>query len=217
MVLTTTGVPPGTNTIVNNAGGDVATYGFELQSAWLINDLFSIVATYGYQANEIDEFSISSQRVPLPGNGGSGCNIAQNPQFFPPNAPVGTNTCPTVPLGGGDLGRAPEYNYSVSGVYSQDFGPYNVSLNITARGQDDFIIIAGATSSASVIQDAYSIYDARAAVQWNLNDGDLLRLSLVGKNLDDEEYLATALPLGNGGFQGWGSPRSVALELVYQH
>src|SRR5262249_14501554 len=48
-ILTTNGVAPGTNTIVNNAGGDVKTWGTEVQAAWLINDLFSIVATYGYQ------------------------------------------------------------------------------------------------------------------------------------------------------------------------
>ena len=61
-ILTTNGVPPGTNTIVNNAGGDVDTYGFEVQAAWLINDLFSIIATYGYQDNKVDEFQISSER-----------------------------------------------------------------------------------------------------------------------------------------------------------
>ena len=61
-VLTTNGVPPGTNTIVNNASGDIDTYGVEVQAAWLINDLLSIVATYGWQDNEVDEFDISSER-----------------------------------------------------------------------------------------------------------------------------------------------------------
>ena len=60
-MLTTTGVPPGTNTIINNASGDIDTYGVEVQAAWLINDLFSIVATYGYQDNKVDKFEISSR------------------------------------------------------------------------------------------------------------------------------------------------------------
>ena len=67
-------------------------------------------------------------------------------------------------LGGEDLGRAPKYNYSRAGVYSQDFGPYNVSLSVSGRGQDDIILVGGATSSAVVTQKAYSLVDARAAL-----------------------------------------------------
>jgi iron complex outermembrane recepter protein len=202
-VLTTTGVPPGTNTIVNNAGGDVGTWGAEVQAAWLINDLFSIVATYGYQDNKVDKFQISSEVVPY-NPGGSACDaLTQAP-------------CPSVTLGGESLGRAPKYNYSVQGIYSQNFGPYNVSLSVVGHGQDDMIIVGGATSSAAVTQKAYSLVDMRAAVQWNMEDNHTLRLSLIGKNLNDKEYLTEALPLGNGGFEGWGSPRTWAMELLYQ-
>ena len=49
-----------------------------------------------------------------------------------------------------------------------------------------------------------------------MEDGHLLRLSLIGKNLNDKEYLVEALPLGNGGFEGWGTPRTIAVELLYQ-
>ncbi len=41
-------------------------------------------------------------------------------------------------------------------------------------------------------------------------------LSLIGKNLNDKDYLIEALPLGNGGFEGLGAPRTIALELLYQ-
>ncbi len=41
-----------------------------------------------------------------------------------------------------------------------------------------------------------------------------MRVSAWGKNLADKEYLEQALPLGdNGGFQGWGPPRTGALEI----
>ncbi len=202
-VVTTNGVPPGTNTIVNN-GSDVDEYGFELQSTWLINDLFSVMATYGYQDNNADDISISSERIPYNPDGSACSPLLQGP-------------CPTETLKGEALGRAPKYNYSLTGVYSQDFGPYNVSMSVTGRGQDDSILVGGGTSSAVVTQKAYSLIDARAAIQWNMNDGNLLRLSLIGKNLNDKEYIVEALPLGNGGFQGWGAPRTIALELVYQH
>jgi len=202
-ILTTTGVPPGTNTIVNNAGGDVDTYGAEVQLAWLINDLFSIVATYGYQDNKVDKFQVSSEVVPY-NPGGSGCDPATQ-------AP-----CPMVTLGGEDLARAPKYNYSVQGIYQQNFGPYNVSLSVVAHGQDDMILVGGATAAAAVTQKAYTLVDMRAAVQWNMEDNHNLRLSLIGKNLDDKKYITEALPLGNGGFEGWGAPRTWALELQYQ-
>jgi iron complex outermembrane recepter protein len=202
-ILTTTGVPPGTNTIINN-GGDTDIYGFEAQGAWLINDLFSITATYGYQDNSVDEFNIGTDRVP----------------FDPASCNATTQTCR---LGGQDLGRAPKYNYSVTGVYTQDFGPYNVTASVSARGQDDIILVGGATSAAAVTQDAYTLYDARIALQWNMENHDLLRLSFIGKNLSDKDYLQEALPLAAagltqfaGGFQGWGPPRTYAVELLYQ-
>ncbi len=203
-VLTTNGIPPGTNTIVNNASGDIDTYGVEVQAAWLINDLFSLVATYGWQDNEVDEFDISSERVPFDA-GGAACNPTTN-----------GGPCPNVSLGGENLGRAPKYNYSVQGIYSQDFGPYNVSLSVVGHGQDDMILVGGANSAAVVTQKAYSLVDARAALQWNMENNSLLRLSLIGKNLTDKEYLTEALPLGNGGFEGWGTPRTIAVELLYQ-
>jgi iron complex outermembrane receptor protein len=202
-ILTTNGVPPGTNTIVNNAGGDVKTWGTEVEAAWLINDLFSIVATYGYQDNKVDKFQISSEVVPF-NPGGSGCN------------PLTQAPCPSVTLGGESLGRAPKYNYSVQGIYTQNFGPYNVSLSVVGHGQDDMILVGGATAAAVVTQKAYSLVDMRAAVQWNMEDNHTLRLSLIGKNLNDKEYITEALPLGNGGFEGWGTPRTWALELLYQ-
>ena len=74
----------------------------------------------------------------------------------------------------------------------------------------------GATAAAVVTQKAYSLVDMRAAFQWNMEDNHLLRLSLIGKNLNDKEYLTEALPLGNGGFEGWGTPRTWALELLYE-
>jgi outer membrane receptor protein involved in Fe transport len=203
-ILTTTGVPPGTNTIINNAGGDVTTWGTEVQAAWLINDLFTIVATYGYQDNDVDEFQISSEVVPfLPG--GAGCD----PITF-------GGPCPSVALGGESLGRAAKFNYSLQGIYSQNFGPYNVSLSVVGHGQDDMVLVGGATAAAVVTQKAYSLLDMRAALQWNMQDDHTMRLSLIGKNLNDKEYLTEALPLGNGGFEGWGSPRTWAVELLYQ-
>jgi iron complex outermembrane receptor protein len=217
-IITTNGRSPGTNTIINN-GGDVDIYGFETDLAVDLTETLSAIATFGYLTNSSDEFSISSERVPFPANGAAGtaCNPADNPQYFP-NAPaLDPNTCPTVELGGGDLGRAPKYNYSITGIYQTSFGGNDFAVSASFRWQDSFIIVGGATSPVGITEDAYSIVDARAMYQWNMKDGEFVRFALTGKNLTDTEYLDQALPLGaNGGFQGWGSPRTYALEVTWQ-
>ena len=203
-ILTTTGVPPGTNTVINNASGDVETYGAEVQAAWLINDLFSIVATYGYQDNKVDKFETSSEVLP----------------FLRAGRRASTDVRRPVPIGHARRRRNWVGHRSTTipcrGSTPQNFGPYNVSLSVVGHGQDDMILVGGATAAAVVTQKAYSLVDMRAALQWNMEDDHTLRLSLIGKNLNDKEYLTEALPLGNGGFEGWGSPRTWALELLYQ-
>ena len=53
---------------------------------------------------------------------------------------------------------------------------------------------------------------------WQLNNGDSLMLSVIGKNLNDKEYKQQELPLGEfGGFRGWGPPRQIAAELMWRH
>ena len=60
----------------------------------------------------------------------------------------------------------------------------------------------------------------------SLENESYLTISLYGKNLNDEEYREQVLFLGGGteilpsggpnsGFQGWGAPRTYALELKY--
>ena len=50
-------------------------------------------------------------------------------------------------------------------------------------------------------------------------DEDMFTICLYGKNLADKEYREQALFLGGfgTGFQGWGAPRTYALEFLYSH
>jgi outer membrane receptor protein involved in Fe transport len=89
--------------------------------------------------------------------------------------------------------------------------------SVTARGQAD-IILAGSPPNNFIGEDAYTLLDARASYQWTLRNNDQLRLSVFGKNLTDKEYKEQILLLGvDGGFQGWGAPRQVAVELHWSH
>lgn len=218
-IITTNGRSPGTNTIINNADGDVDIYGFETDLTVAVTDNFSAIGTFGYLTNSSDKFSISSELVPYPANGAAGtaCNPQDNPGNFP-NAPALTpNTCPSLEVGGGELGRAPKYNTSITGVWEQNIGGNDLAISASYRWQDKWIIVGGTTSAAVIEEDAYSIIDARAMYQWNRADGEFIRFSLTGKNLGDTEFRDQALPLGaNGGFQGWGFPRTYAFEVMWQ-
>lgn len=109
----------------------------------------------------------------------------------------------------------PDWNYSLTVAYDRMFRGGEFHGSITHRAQDDFII-AGSPPNDFIVEDSYGLLDARMSYQWNLANDDHLRVSVYGKNLTDEEYKEQILLLGvDGGFQGWGPPRQVALEVVY--
>jgi len=206
---------PGTNTIVNNAAGDIEIQGFEAEMTALLTDRLTLILTGGYQDDKSDEFGISSERVAYNPVSGTACNSIENPEFFPPNAA----TCPNLTVGGGALARTPEWNWSSTLVYGQELGANYFQASVTARGQDDWVISGGATSTNPEYEEGYTLVDARVSYDIALErDGSNVVLSLVGKNLTDEEYREQTLPLGaNGGFQGWAPPLTWAAELVWNH
>jgi iron complex outermembrane receptor protein len=205
---------PGTNTIVNNAAGDTEIWGFEAEITALLSDHFTLIVTGGYQDNDSEEFDISSERVSYNEGTGTACNPSENPEFFEDDP----NTCPTIEIGGGALGRAPEWNWSSTLVYGREIGADYFQASVTARGQDEFVITGGATATNPQSEDGYTLIDARLSYTWALQEENNLVLSVIGKNLTDEEYREQALPLGfNGGFQGWAPPMTWAVEVVLNH
>lgn len=58
--------------------------------------------------------------------------------------------------------------------------------------------------------DSYNLVDTTIAYEWAVNEYDL-RVAVVGKNLGDTEYIEQALP--SVGFQTWGPPRYIGVEL----
>jgi iron complex outermembrane receptor protein len=201
---------PGTNTLVNNAGADIEIWGLEAELTALLNDYFTFIVTGGYQDDKSDEFQISSTRVGFNANG-SACNAVTNADIWP--------NCPTVTVGGGALARTPEWNWSTTLVYGQEFGADYLEASVSARGQDDWVISGGATSANPEYEDGYTLVDARVAYQHRVDQRDsLITVALVGKNLTDEEYREQTLPLGaDGGFQGWAPPLTWAVELTWDH
>lgn len=196
---------PGTNTVVNNAD-KTEILGFEVDMTALIGEYFSLVGQVGIQDAERKSYEEDCTRVPVPPLGTAGG--------------PGT-TCPdTIVLPAQQLPRAPDWNWSLTGIWDQQFGGTRMNASLTVRGQDDFVISSNLlTGESTVAQDGYTLVDGRIALEWGLNGGDdRLTVALYGRNLGDKEYKDYELPLGDtGGFQGWGPPRTYALEVRWDH
>ncbi|MBK79807.1 MAG: hypothetical protein CMQ43_02665 [Gammaproteobacteria bacterium] len=205
--------PPGTNTIVNNIPKQEL-WGLEVEANTYLTESFSMRFAAGYIDAETKSYTLDSRRTGFNPDG-TACNPFTNPALFPSAPATEPNDCPQVPFEGGDVLFVPEWNYSVTAAYDRVFRGGQFHASATWRAQDDFNI-AGSPPNDFIVEDGYGLLDARLSYQWNLAGEDTLRVSVYGKNLLDKEYREQILLLGvDGGFQGWGPPRQVALEVVY--
>lgn len=205
--------PPGTNTIVNNIPKQEL-WGLEVEANAYLTDSFSLRFAAGYIDAETQSYTLDSRRTGFNPDG-TACNPFTNPALFPSAPATEPNSCPQVAFEGGDVLFVPEWNYSATAAYDRIFRGGEFHASTTWRAQDDFNI-AGSPPNNFIVEDGYGLLDARVSYQWNLANEDFLRLSVYGKNLLDKEYREQILLLGvDGGFQGWGPPRQVALEVVY--
>jgi iron complex outermembrane recepter protein len=205
---------PGTNTIVNNLPKRTI-WGVEAESSLKLTETLTLMLSAGYLKADTDDYTLSTRRVGF-NPSGSNCNPGDNPDFFP-NAPAtNPNSCPDRAFTASDIGFVPKWNYAATLAYNSYFAGGSLQASVTARGQDDIILALLPPPDAPLAQKAYTLIDARVSYQWNLANDDTLRVSVYGKNLTDKEYKEQILALGrDGGFQGWGPPRQVALEVTY--
>ncbi|MFT7244434.1 MAG: iron complex outermembrane receptor protein [Candidatus Azotimanducaceae bacterium] len=190
------GAIPGTNTIVNN-GGTAESDGWELETAWNINENFSML----FNAGTID---VDNGAFTLPCDVIDGCGAD----------PSGT----IRNLGGGSDSRQPDKSYSMTLAYTRQVGPGILSANTGYKKVGDFLLVnTGAGPNNRLFEGDYGLWDAQIGYDLELKSGDRLNFSLYGKNLSDTEYKEQALFLGgpNAGFQGWGAPRIWAFEVTY--
>ncbi len=199
---------PGTTTIINN-GGESKVKGWELETQLFVTDGFSV----GINGGIID---VNNARFTKP------CEIIDG---CAGGSPPGT----LRQFGGNSDSRQPEWNIAFSANYEKQLGANLFSANVGYRAVGEFLLVnTGAGASFRTSDGNYQLLDARVQYDWDLGEGTLVSLALFGKNLTDEEYREQALFLGNGsrtlssggpntGFQGWGAPRTYALELTVAH
>lgn len=189
---------PGTNTIINN-GGKNKTSGWELETAWKINENFSLLLNGGTIDVDNGEFTLPCDVL-------DGCVLSGDP--------LGT----IRNLGGDSDSRQPDYSVSATAAYSQQLGPGFFSANVGYKHVGDFLLVnTGAGPENRLFEGDYGQWDAQIGYDVQISDGDELSFSLYGKNLNDAEFREQALFLGGptAGFQGWGAPRTVAFEIRY--
>jgi len=194
---------PGTTTLINN-GGESESKGWELEGQWFFTDNLRLVFNYG-------TIDVTNSAFTLPCDVVDGCVTATVGVLDP----AGT----LRNLGGGSDSRQPEDSLSVSLAYDQEMGAGFLGANIGYKTVGDFLLVnTGGGADQRLYEGGYSQLDARVAYSWEMSNGNQVAITAFGKNLTDEEFKEHALFLGGPttGFQGWGAPRTYAVELVWE-
>jgi iron complex outermembrane receptor protein len=203
--------PTGTNTLILN-GGKTEIYGVELQTGLELLEGLNVDFNLGWQKGEAVKSVQSSHNLPAPA-GDTVCSTT-NPGYTDPSV------CPTITFRDNDVARTPELTWSIGGSYRRAVGPGDVVLGTRVRHNDFFWIIppsvpvgsGGVPTNTPVGQDGYTLLDANLSYEFEVAER-AVRVGFVGRNLTDKQYKEQELPLGPGGFRGWGPPRYLGGEL----
>jgi len=209
-ILVTPGISPGTTTLILNHD-ESQIVGAELEARWTATDFLTLYGSVGWQDGEVEKSLQESRDLPLGTNGEAG------PGPMPGlDGMLGTDDdiIPTTELGKGGLANKLARTPELSGVLGVTLRIPTRSGEITTdlrwKYQDEFFV-STSTVGSPVLQEAYELLDATLAYELPMQNEGSMRLALVGRNLLNEEYLEQALPVA--GFQGWGPPRYVGLEV----
>ena len=104
-------------------------------------------------------------------------------------------------------------------AYDQQMGSGLLSANLGYKTVGDFLLVnTGGGADQRLYEGGYSQVDARVAYSFETANGNNASITVFGKNLTDEEFKEHALFLGGPttGFQGWGAPRTYAVELMWE-
>lgn len=141
--------------------GDVSTSGVELDFTWRPMENLTLIGGLASIEAEIDKF----------------------------NCPIGAANCST--RSGLPVPFAPELKYSLMAEYVVPMDGMNLILNGSFVHTDEQIADlpsnSGATNPAAVIPE-YDIFNASVSLSF---DDDRYRISLIAKNLGDEQYVTT--------------------------
>ncbi|NHN36397.1 TonB-dependent receptor [Pseudomaricurvus alcaniphilus] len=105
---------------------------------------------------------------------------------------------------------APENTYSIGLEYNGE----RVSARLDYSYTDDHDLYHEPASAALTAVEGYALVNAR--VSWNnidVSELGQLKVALWAKNLTDEEYYINGIPFGTVGFNYFGNPRMLGLDV----
>jgi iron complex outermembrane receptor protein len=105
---------------------------------------------------------------------------------------------------------SPENTYSIGLEYSAD----RLSARLDYSYTDDHVLYHDPASAALTAVEGYGLVNAR--VSWSdieVAEMGQLKVSLWAKNLTDKEYYINGIPFGPVGFNYFGNPRMVGLDV----
>ena len=187
--------PPGTNTLILNAQA-AEVYGAELETSLRLGDDITLYGSLGYQ------------------DGGALKNL-QNPEDLadPTNGNFPRPPGPQVELANDfPLFRSPKISGTIGANYGINLGAGRLVSDVRWKHQDEYFI--GVAGGGVLLEPNYEQFELTVAYETQFAEHDV-RAAFVGKNLSDSRYREQILFLGNGGFQGWGPPRYLGIELSF--
>lgn len=190
--------PPGTDTVINNHD-ETELEGIEIEYNFELGNGFSIMGMFANQEGTVTNSVQDGTLVPI------------GPDCLYGTADDGgwcTTEGITVNFGGLPTGRTPENTWSVGLLHETQLGNGELITFISHKQMDEFYIVDKAVGGTGVIEPKYDLTDMSISYRWDNHS-----VTFSGKNLGDTEYHEQTLQLfGAGGFQGWGPPKTWALE-----
>ena len=190
--------PPGTDTVINNHD-ETELDGFEIEYNFELGSGFSVMGMFAKQEGEVTSSTQDGTLVPI----GPDCvyGTADDGGWC-------TEEGVTVNFGGLPTGRTPENTWSIGLIHETQIGNGDLTTFISFKQMDEFYIVDKAVGGTGVIEPKYDLTDVSISYRWDNHS-----VTFSGKNLGDTEYHEQTLQLFNtGGFQGWGPPKTWALE-----
>jgi outer membrane receptor protein involved in Fe transport len=191
-VKTSTFVDTMVITRIGNAG-EATTQGIELDGRWAATDWLTVGGAVAYLDAEYDDYK------------GAACNTSGSLSANPNG--------PGCDASGEDLPFSPQWSGSAfADVIVPLNGALNLVGNVTVSYSDDYF--SDGTLEPELVQESYTKYDARlgleaASGQWNV--------SVIGKNLSDEEINMSGQSLGAGYDIAYlMPPRMVVLQATWR-
>jgi len=179
-------------TKIGNAG-EATTQGIEIDGRWAATEWLTVGGALAYLDAEYDDYQ------------GAACNTSGSLPAMPNGAGCDAS--------GENLPFSPEWTGSVfADVVVPITGGMNLVGNVTASYSDEYL--SDGTLEPELMQDGYTKYDASIGLEaadnrWNV--------SVIGKNLSDEEINMSGQSLGAGYDIGYlMPPRMVVLQATWR-